>query len=858
MDSYGKQTPRVTLCMEKESTQSEILKLEDQFALMLRIFQISLLCGFLLPITLLGQVGGTSGCNAWNEPTALFAVDQSPTSCLPTHRSESSVVFAVNATALGALKDERPDHWELPLTLPGGEHVRIELQKFRAYTDDFEIGRMTASGLKVERYNPKLLSYRITETDFFGTIIFTQDQIVGAIRHNGIQYELGALDCPEATGESLVLYEISDAIQTPEFSCGLETIDSHVHALQGTQPLEPNPQNSMTTCVEVALDIDHYTYTTFGSDCGNSVEWALALLTGVTEIYQTELNDLIYLAASYVNVWEVTDPYASYTGNAGAMLDAFRLEWLNNPDLANRPRDLVHLLTRRGDTGTGGIAYLNVICNNAYAAGFSAYLSPSMTYNLNNYSWNLNVVAHELGHNFGSNHTHWCGWPGGPIDDCYTAEGGCSNTPAPQVGTIMSYCHAVAGGSVNLEFHPTVESVALIPSINGQGSCYTTCDEFSTSCAYYGCTFPTACNYDPEAVVNDGSCATNDVCGECGGDGTSCLGCTDPVACNYDEAFIIDDGSCFYSPTGGACDCEALISLEGTLGPGETASTAVSGFGYVAAVTVYLHFENIEADETRASDLTVIIEAPNGECRQIGGFDVDFGCASTGFWPSAWQSTASGDYVGAATIPGAPEGIGTWFIRIGNGWSGSAGAFFSADISIYDLCIDVDPPGCTDPAGCNYNPAATVDNGSCDFESCYGCTDASACNYTSGATEEDGSCEYITCLGCTNPQACNFDLTAFIDDGSCEYFTCAGCTDLTACNYDPASTIENGSCTYDCSECPADLDGDGIVAVSDVLMFLSDYGCIIPVCIGDVNGDDITTVSDLLLLLSQFSESCEP
>lgn len=770
-----------------------------------------------------------SGCGAWYDPAALFQVaGEAP--CLPTYQRESSVVFSVAFEVLNQLKSERPSYWELPFTFPGGAHKRLILHDFKAYRSDLEIGHMTKDGLRVEAYTPKLLSYRIANDDVRGSIVFMGDEIVGAIRYEGVQYELNGLACDGRPTEMVVAYATSDAINPPSFECGIETLAEQAHAPQpmGFPPSQPEAQ--VLDCVELALDIDYFTYNQFGANCETSVEWALALLTGVSEIYQSELNDLIYLAASYINVWETNDPYASFTGNAGAMLDAFRLEWLNNPDLANRPRDIVHLLTRRSDTGTGGIAYLGVNCNNAYAAGFSSYLSPTTTYNLNNYSWNLNVVAHELGHNFGSNHTHWCGWPGGPIDDCYAAEGSCTNNPTPQVGTIMSYCHAVSGGSVNLEFHPTVENVALIPNINGSG-CYTTCDEFSTSCQYYGCTSPEACNYDSEAVLDDGSCTTADLCGVCGGDGTSCEGCTDPVACNYDAFNIVDDGSCFYSPNGGACDCEAVMSLADTLGPGETVSMAVSGFGYVAAVTVFLDFENLYGDESQASDLTVIIEAPNGECRQIGGFDVDFGCTSSGFWPAAWDTNASGAFTGAATIGSAPEGNGVWFIRIGNGWSGSQGAYFSADISIYDLCLDVDPAGCTDAAGCNYNPAATVDDGSCDFETCYGCTDVGACN---------------------------FDLAVTIDDGSCEFESCAGCTDIEACNYDPAATIEDGSCAADCNECPADLDGDGFVSVSDVLIFLSDYGCVTPVCLGDVDGDSLSTVSDLLMLLSEFAEPCEP
>ena len=55
---------------------------------------------------------------------------------------------------------------------------------------------------------------------------------------------------------------------------------------------------------------------------------------------------------------------------------------------------------------------------------------------------------------------------------------------------------------------------------------------------------------------------------------------------------------------------------------------------------------------------------------------------------------------------------------------------------------------------------------------------------------------YILC-GCTDDFACNYDPEATTDNGTCEYETCAGCTDPSACDYDETATIEDGSCCYD-------------------------------------------------------------
>jgi hypothetical protein len=67
-----------------------------------------------------------------------------------------------------------------------------------------------------------------------------------------------------------------------------------------------------------------------------------------------------------------------------------------------------------------------------------------------------------------------------------------------------------------------------------------------TSCA--GCTDATSCNFDATATLDDGSCLQSDACGVCGGDNSTCSGCTDPEAENYDPTATVDDGSCSYPP----------------------------------------------------------------------------------------------------------------------------------------------------------------------------------------------------------------------------------------------------------------------------------------------------------------------
>ena len=144
----------------------------------------------------------------------------------------------------------------------------------------------------------------------------------------------------------------------------------------------------------------------------------------------------------------------------------------------------------------------------------------------------------------------------------------------------------------------------------------------------------------------------------------------------------------------------------------------------------------------------------------------------------------------------------------------------------------------------NFDPLATIDDGSC-IQCVMGCMDVTACNYDVAATCDDGSC--LTVYGCTDSLACNYDKEADCDDGSC--ILPDGCTDPFACNYDPLALCDDGSC---CGVAPGDCGCTDITACNYNPLAICDDGS----CSGSLGCTD-SSASNYDLTATCDDGSCE-
>ena len=356
--------------------------------------------------------------------------------------------------------------------------------------------------------------------------------------------------------------------------------------------------------------------------------------------------------------------------------------------------------------------------------------------------------------------------------------------------------------------------------------------------AIAGCTETFACNYDPSATCNDGSCDY------------SCLGCTNPEAANFDPDATIDDGTC--------CDHFYCLSAVG------------STFDY----SIYTNGQG----------------GASGYYPELSAFCLADGCINFDIWADASMTTIpfdwqlldeEGNVVASGTVTEPFGGNFQIGINVISGCSNPTACNYNpeANCDDYQTCV-YNCYGCTDPAAPNYDPDALYDDGTCCTDDWY-VLESEVAGYfqvynqngngIGGQTPEDngfcmpegcfslmfypmnysntdftiqlisngeviGTATFDPLFGGANIQISNGEVIGCLDAGACNYnaeatcgdytlcdYGCYGCTNPDAPNYDPGATLDNGTCCTN-SWYTIEMSAPGYWSTSSLVDYNYGYG----------------------------------
>ncbi|MEL6251218.1 MAG: RICIN domain-containing protein [Bacteroidota bacterium] len=355
------------------------------------------------------------------------------------------------------LDNNRPHtfSFSLPNISEGGK-LMVDLINYDYFMKGFQLIEMPV-GKPIEMNKLGLFYYGIIRGDenSLVSINIVDGEVGGFISIERLENNLDLFKLENFT--SYLLYNDKENFESSQYQCTTHTEDIPLP----TDPLSIKTKSLRSLCFGVYLDISESVYQAIGG-MQNTFKWTQFLFGRTATIYA---NESINLVIPEMKIWTQTESFRQ-------SLDKYAKYRRNHPLSLSSNAHYIHWYDDRGE------AWINTLCddrgNNARGYGMSGMQS----------NWVSNrpstvqtfTFAHELGHTFGSRHTHDCIWNGNntAIDGCgYRLAGDGCNGPEPSDGgTIMSWCHKRPVG-INLAkgFHPQPANVIRQVAGQASGSC---------------------------------------------------------------------------------------------------------------------------------------------------------------------------------------------------------------------------------------------------------------------------------------------------------------------------------------------------------------------------------------------------
>ncbi len=407
----------------------------------------------------------------------LFTVSEAPRQARQMP-GDTANRLKINEHVLKTIEEETPEY--LSFTIPDGdEGLKLELIPKEIYGAGYKVVNSAGQVVKGEKglhYMGIVNGSKVS----LAAISITDAGLSGFVSVGDRNYELGKL----SDDPGYVFYNTK--VIKKAFECGVK--DDYLPAVFREKDFHTDfylktAEYVACRAVEIYFEADYSIFQNRGS-LQATIDYVNSVFGQVAVMYE---NEGIEIVISQIKVWDTADPYIN-ENTTNAYLGKF-IENINT----SFNGDLAHALSAR-NLG-GGIAELDMLCNKGRAVtgniDFFVGIYPV-------YSWDVSTIVHELGHNFGSRHTHSCTWPGGAIDNCASVENGsCPAGPAPvNGGTIMSYCHLDENTGINLAngFGPLPGALIRNRARNCMGDAESDCS--STRCYEGGITFRSQAEID--------------------------------------------------------------------------------------------------------------------------------------------------------------------------------------------------------------------------------------------------------------------------------------------------------------------------------------------------------------------------